>query len=78
MSGVRCRIRLPSPESSGIGDRIDPETGEVIEMALDRLKRIAVECPDLRPCPKHKGSKGTWNWIERKACNRCENAVRDE
>ena len=38
---IRCRYRLPSPQSAGCGDDIDVETGEVRRTAADVLKEWA-------------------------------------
>ena len=76
MSEVRCRHRLPNPEAAGYCDKLDPETGEVIKSAMDALKEAARRSPDLRPCPLHKGTRGTWHWIERKWCEKCPEAIR--
>lgn len=72
---LRCRHRLPNPETAGYCDRIDPETGEVLMSAWDALREAARRSPDLRPCPRCKGSRGTWNWIYRKDCAGCPDAV---
>lgn len=77
MSELRCRHRLPRPELAGYCDLIDEETGEVVATAADTLKRAAVRYPHLRPCPRCRGSRGTWNWIDRKGCVGCPDAVRD-
>lgn len=61
LSEVRCRYRLPKPETAGYA-------------TLEALKAAAVRSPNLRPCPLHKGSHGTWNWIDRAWCAKCENA----
>ncbi|WP_165177395.1 hypothetical protein [Desulfovibrio sp. ZJ369] len=77
MTVLRCRHLLPNPETAGYCDRIDPDTGEVIK-AWDALREAARRSPDLRPCPRHKGSRGTWNWIYRKDCAGCPDAVKKE
>lgn len=59
----RCRYRLPNPETAGY-------------MTQEALMAAAHRSPDLRPCPNQKGSRGTWNWIERKCCEACPNLVR--
>lgn len=73
-----CRHRLPNPELAGYCDRIDPDTGEVLMSGWDALREAARRSPDLRPCPRCKGSRGTWNWIYRKDCARCPDAVKKE
>lgn len=55
---TRCRHRLPDPATAGY-------------TTLEALRAAAARSPDLRPCPRHTGSQGTWNWIERKHCQRC-------
>lgn len=54
----RCRHRLPNPETAGA-------------TTWEALKQAAAQHPHLRPCPLHKGSQGTWNWINKKACEQC-------
>lgn len=63
MSEIRCKYRLPSPAVAGY-------------TTLEALKEHAAASPHLRPCPMHKGSKGTWDWTYRKYCEKCPNAVR--
>lgn len=75
--GLRCRHRLPSPEAAGYCDRLDQLTGEVVS-GWDALREAARRHPDVRPCPRHRGSRGTWNWIERMACARCPDAVEED
>lgn len=72
---IRCRHRLPSPEVAGFCDVVNPETGEVVISAGDALKDAAARSPHMRPCPRCKGSQGTWNWTERRYCERCPDAV---
>lgn len=74
---LRCRHRLPSPELAGYCDVVHPETGEVLKTAIQGLREGAQRHPDLRPCPRHKGSRGTWNWIYRTTCRKCPDAVRE-
>lgn len=59
---LRCRHRLPSSELAGY-------------TTWDGLYEAARRSPDLRPCPRHKGSRGTWNWIYRETCRKCPDAV---
>lgn len=61
----RCRHRLRRPEDAG-------------HTSWDALREAAAEHPDLRPCPRHLGSKGTWQWIYRSTCNHCPDAVEIE
>lgn len=74
---LRCSIRLPSPEVAGCCDVVNWETGEVMKDAREVLLECAERWPHLRPCPRHKGSRGTWNWIERTSCETCSRAVRE-
>ena len=62
MPELRCRHRLPSPEVAGY-------------TTLEKLKEIARQYPHLRPCPLHKGDRGSWHWIERTRCEGCPEAV---
>lgn len=62
---LRCRHRLPSPELAG-------------HSTWEGLREASLRSPDLRPCPRHKGSRGTWNWIYRETCRKCPDAVREE
>ena len=75
---TRCKSRLLSPETAGFCDIVNPETGEVFKTGLESLREAALRSPHLRPCPKHKGSRGTWNWIERTWCEKCPAALKDE
>ncbi len=75
---LRCRHRLTDPRLAGYCDQIDPETGEVLKSAWDALREAARRSPDLRPCPRFRGSRGTWNWIYRTTCLKCPDAVRVE
>ena len=61
---LRCRHRLPSPELAGY-------------TTWEGLREAAERNPDLRPCPRQKGSRGTWNWIYRETCRKCPDAVRE-
>ena len=63
-AAIRCKHRLPSPEVAGA-------------QTWDMLKKWAAQSPHLRPCPKHKGPLGTWNWIHRTKCEKCPDAVLD-
>ena len=76
MPKARCRHRLPSPAVAGAGDIVDRETGEVLRLAVDVLRDWAAQWPHLRPCPRHKGSKGTWDWTYRNYCENCPEAIR--
>lgn len=38
---------------------------------LESLLKAAKAHPDLRPCPKYRGSHGTMNWIYRTTCDTC-------
>ncbi|WCB45184.1 hypothetical protein [Nitratidesulfovibrio vulgaris] len=40
-------------------------------ITVEHLKRLARQYPHLRPCPRHRGSRGTMQWIDRKACASC-------
>lgn len=60
-----CRHRLPSPELAG-------------RKTWEQLREDAKRYPHLRPCPRCKGSRGTWNWIYRKDCAGCPDAVKKE
>jgi hypothetical protein len=60
---VRCRTKLPGPEIAGFA-------------TWDVLRDAAEKYPDLRPCPKQRGSQGSWLWIEKKVCGKCTEAVR--
>lgn len=62
---LRCRHRLPGPELAGY-------------RTWEGLREGARRSPDLRPCPRHKGSRVTWNWIYRETCRKCPDAVREE
>lgn len=59
---LRCRHRLPSPKLAGY-------------TTWEGLSKAATRSPDLRPCPRQKGSRGTWNWIYRETCRKCPDAV---
>lgn len=65
MAEARCKYRLSNPETAGYA-------------TIEALKAAAVRSPELRPCPLHRGSHGTWNWIERTLCAKCENALQEE
>lgn len=39
--------------------------------SADNLKAMAMQYPDLRPCPRYRGSRGTMLWIYRKTCESC-------
>ena len=60
---LRCRHRLPNPELTGY-------------TTWEGLREAAERHPDLRPCPRQLGSRGTWNWIYRETCRKCPDAVR--
>ena len=62
MAEIRCKYRLPNPETAGAAD-------------METLKAWAKRSPHMRPCPLRKGSKGTWDWTYRKYCEKCPNAV---
>ena len=59
---TRCRQALSSPELAGA------ESWEL-------LREWARNHPDLRPYPKQRGSKGTWNWVSRGLCRKCRDMV---
>ena len=75
---VHCSVRLPAPEVAGCCDIVDRESGKVVKEAVQVLREWAELWPHLRPCPKQKGSRGTWNWIERTVCETCSRAVRNK
>ncbi len=56
-----CRHRLPAPERAGCA-------------TLDALRARAKRYPHLRPCPRRKGARGSWQWIERARCATCPEA----
>jgi hypothetical protein len=58
---VKCRFRLPNPEAAGYA-------------TLEKLKEAAGLYPHLRPCPRHKGENGTWDWVYRNRCDGCPEA----
>lgn len=55
---AKCRIALPSPEAAGFTTK-------------ERLLQAAKAYPHLRPCPRHKGAQGTWNWVSITLCEKC-------
>ena len=59
---LRCRHRLTDPRLAGY-------------LSWEGLREGAERNPDLRPCPRQKGSRGTWNWIYRTTCRKCPDAV---
>ena len=61
---LRCRHRLPNPELAGY-------------ITWDGLRGAAERNRDLRPCPRQKGSRGTWTWIYRETCRKCPDAVEE-
>lgn len=65
MPEIRCKYRLPSPAAAGC-------------TTLEVLKEQAAKYPHLRPCPKHAGENGSWNWTYRQYCERCPDAVRSK
>ena len=62
MDNPRCRLRLPSPELAGC-------------LTWEALREKAAHYPHLRPCPRILGSRGTWQWIYRKGCELCPDAL---
>lgn len=62
MGEMCCRRRLPSPELAGC-------------LTWEALKEKAARYPHLRPCPRILGSRRTWQWIYRKGCDRCPDAL---
>lgn len=75
---MSCRVRLPKPELAGYCDTVDPKTGEVLVLAMDRLKDAAAQYPHLRPCHKEKMPGGDWAWVEKKGCVKCMDYVEEE
>lgn len=56
-----CRHRLPSPELAG-------------RTTWEQLRKDREKYPHLRPCPRILGSRGTWQWVNRSACEVCREA----
>ena len=61
---IRCLYRLPNPETAG-------------HITLAGLKEAALAYPHLRPCPRHTSERALWQWIDRKYCEKCPNAVHE-
>lgn len=55
---IHCRHRLPTPETTGA-------------VSWDVVKAWAALYPHLRPCPRQKGARGTWDWVYRDICGKC-------
>ncbi|MFI3272336.1 MAG: hypothetical protein R3Y11_09600 [Pseudomonadota bacterium] len=55
---------MPSPEAVGFTTKAG-------------LLAAAKRSPHLRPCPKHRGTFGTWNWVYVTLCDRCKNKIED-
>jgi len=62
---IRCQHRLPGPEAAGY-------------VSVEKLREAAEQAPHLRPCPRHRGTYGSWNWIDRKHCAKCPHRVEEE
>ena len=62
---LRCRHKLPNPETAGCD-------------IWDSVKAAADASPELRPCYRQQGSRGTWNWIYKVRCEKCPDVVRVE
>lgn len=60
-----CRHKLPDPEAAGAENR-------------ETILRWAEQYPHLRPCPRCKGKRGTWNWVAVKKCGTCIERKREE
>jgi hypothetical protein len=49
-----------------------PKTPEEAGHAtVEGLMRAAAAHPNLRPCPRYRGSRGTMQWIYRSLCRTC-------
>jgi hypothetical protein len=65
MSDVKCRHKIASPEQCGA-------------QTWAQVRELAARYPDVRPCLKHVGSRGCPQWVERKCCAKCKDAVREK
>jgi hypothetical protein len=62
---IKCRHKITTPEQCGA------TTWAQVRELKDRY-------PDVRPCPVRLGSSGLPQWIERRFCLKCKDAVRNE
>lgn len=52
---------------------LPPPTPEVCGyLTMEALEETVLSFPHLRPCALRPGNKGTWQWINKTACAKCE------
>ena len=79
---IRCKLDVDVRRDLGLIDRIDPETGKVIQTAKEYVIEACKRHPDLRPCAKRGPDGKPARWVEkRRGCilnngkSRCENCL---
>ena len=79
---IRCRLDFDARRDLGLIDRVDPETGEVLQTAEEHVVEACKRHPDLRPCAKRGPDGKPFRWVEkRRGCilqggkRRCEHCV---
>ena len=78
MLKIRCGLDFDPYKDLGLCDKVDPETGEVIQTAWEAVIEGCREHPDIRPCAKRGLDGKPFRWVEkRRGCilgkhGRCE------
>ena len=85
---IRCKLDVDVRRDLGLIDRIDPETGRVIQTAKEYVIEACKRHPDLRPCAKRDRDGKPNRWVEKrrgcilqggkKRCENCLEVIREE
>ena len=80
---ILCRLKFDVHKDLGLIDRVDPETGEVIQTAEDYVREACSGYTDIRPCAKRGKDGRPARWVEkRRGCllqngkRRCEHCLK--
>lgn len=85
---ILCRLKFDVRRDLGLIDRVDPETGEVIQTAEDYVIEACKKHPDLRPCAKRGADGKPARWVEKRRgcllqggkvrCEHCAKVIYEE
>ena len=85
---ILCRLKFDVHKDLGLIDRVDSETGEVIQTAEDYVREACKGHSDIRPCAKRGPDGKPARWVEKRRgcllqggkvrCEYCEKVIYEE